>query len=156
MNKFIRVTAIVGAALVALSLCLLLVSVPLQSVLGRVYMQGGEILGYLPIFPVAAFVNLFLLLGCTVPVIFCAGRKKGGIWLEILVLVALVLVLPIISSVLSTGLSVVAGKVRGSTYMAAYSVVNAVSGWFTWLSGIGRAVTLVACGMSITNKKLSK
>lgn len=156
MNKFIRVTAIVGAALVALSLCLLLISIPLQPVLGRVYMHQGEFLSFLPIFPVAAFVNLFLLLGCTVPMIFCAGKKKGGIWLEILLFVALVLVLPLISSVLSTGLSVVAGNYRGSSYMAAYSIVNTISGWFTWTAGIGRAITLVACGMSITYKKLSK
>ena len=101
-------------------------------------------------------LNLFLLLGCTVPMIFCAGKKKGGIWLEILLFVALVLVLPLISSVLSTGLSVVAGNYRGSSYMAAYSIVNTISGWFTWTAGIGRAITLVACGMSITYKKLSK
>ena len=60
MNKFIRVTAIVGAALVALALLLLLVSIPLQGAV--VGVKSEEILQYLPIFPVATFVNLFLLI----------------------------------------------------------------------------------------------
>ena len=154
MNKFIRVTAIVGAALVALALLLLLVSIPLQGAVVGVKSEG--ILQYLPIFPVAAFVNLFLLLGCCALMIVCAGNQKGGIWLEILLLIALVAVLPLINTVLSSAMSMLAVRVRGNEYMAAYSLMNSTTGYFTWTAGIGRAITLVACGMSITYKKLSK
>ena len=154
MNKFIRVTAIVGAALVALALLLLLVSIPLQGAV--VGVKSEDILQYLPIFPVAAFVNLFLLLGCCALMIVCAGNQKGGIWLEILLLIALVAVLPLINTVLSSAMSILAVRFRGDKYMAAYSLMNSTTRYFTWTSGIGRAITLVACGMSITYKKLSK
>ena len=157
MQKFIRVLAIIAAVLVALSLLALLISIPCQRLIaGSWFHYPEQMVAALPIFPLAHFIHCFLLLGCTALMIVCAGNKKGGIWLEILLLVMLALVVPVLSTALTNVQTILTGHLRGDSYVAANSVVNQISGYCMWPGNLGNSLSLVACGMSIAFKQMSK
>ena len=44
---------------------------------------------------------------------------------------------------------------RGATYLAAYSTLQALTGIANSISGLASSLALVACGMSIAEKKLA-
>ena len=156
MQKFIRITAIIAAILVALSLLLLLVTIPFQQSLGRLWSTSEDVLAHLPIFPLAQFVPCFMLLGCAILAVVFGGNKKGGIWLEILVFAAVALALPIMRDLLSYVQNVAIGQYRGSVYLAANATVAQIASYCMWPANLGNCLVLVVCGMSVVFKRMSK
>ena len=157
MQKFIRIVAIIAAVLVGLSFLLLLVSTPFQRMIaGKVFTYSDELVGRMPIFPLPSFVNCFMLLGCTIILVVCAGNKKGGIWLELVVFFCIALVLPFLNNILASGYYVWMGQIRGDMHVAAISIVNTISSWCMWPGNLGNSLALVVCGMSIVFKRMSK
>lgn len=157
MQKFIRVTAIIAAVLIALSFLLLLISIPFQRMIGaKLFGISDDVVDVLPQFPLASFVNCFMLLGCAVLLIVCCGNKKGGIWLELILLAAVALVLPAINFLLSYVVTVAFGQFRGYAYIAANTVTNQIASYCMWPGNLGRSLALVVCGMSIVFKRMSK
>ena len=157
MQKFIRVMAIIAAVLVALSLLLLLVSIPLQRFIAGNWLKYPEsLMAALPIFPLADFFNCFLLLACVALLIVCCGNQKGGIWLEILMFLMIAVVLPLLNNLLANVQNVMLGQLRGDTYVAANSAVNNISHYCMASGNLGRCIALATCGMSIAFKRTKK
>lgn len=154
MQKGIRIMAVVSAALAATSLVLLFVSVPLQRGLIGLFLSAGDWMNdYLPLFPILPVVFCFLRTGAMALLPVCCGNKRGGIWLEVLVLVVLVAVLPVanyLASIVQTNLMM---TMRGEAYMAVSSAVDSVATYCMIPAGLGQALACVACGMSIAYKK---
>ena len=155
MQKFIRISAIVAAALVAISIFLLLVSIPCQRLWGSVNHYPDTFLSALPIIPVIPFVTCFLQLGCMIPMMI-ASCRKGGIWLEILLFAAMALVIPGISSVMSTSYTAILGQTMGNDYLAANSVIAPLIGLCTSSANLGQCVAYAVCGMRIVSKLVHK
>lgn len=157
MQKTIRILAIIAAILVALSFLLLLISIPFQRLIAdKGFGYSQDIIGLLPVVPWAVIAECFVLLGCAILLIVCANSKKSGIWLEILLLAAVVAVLPVLNTVLSNVQNVLFVNVRGSTYVAANSVANLISSYCMWPGNLGHSVLLVVAGMSMVHKHMSK
>lgn len=153
MNKFIRIMAILSTALVALSLVLILVSVLFQPVLFRL-LYGFEDTTF--VFPWGVFMNCLLRCVCIALLIICCGNKKGGIWLELVLFFAMMLVLPMLSNATELLLSSWLGSVKGVTYMGYYHMATKYATWCTYPAGWGQALAYMTCGMSIVYKKMSK
>lgn len=157
MQKFIRIMAIVAAALVGLSLLLLLVTIPFQRMIAsNVFGYPDDIVGTLPQFPMMAFLFTFLRLGCMILLIICCSNKKGGIWLEVIAFILLAVVLPALSRFLSPMYSVFVNRMQGSAYVAANSVVNNIANYCSMLGGLGHSIAYGVCGMSLVYKRMNK
>ena len=103
MKITIRVLAIVSAAIMGLSLMLLLGLFPFQGEFAQLFLNyPEEIVNVLPIFPLVPFLNCLLSTICVALLILCCGNKRGGIWLELVVLGGLIIVLPVINYVAAT------------------------------------------------------
>ena len=156
MQKTIKTLAIIAVILVAFAMLALLISIPLQRVLAtKVFHYPADMAYYLPIFPVEPFLRCLLLLGCTILLAVCAG-KKGIILPEILILCVMILVIPALSSFLSTTLIGLAGRLKGDIYVAAQSLTAQISSYFLVTANLGNALGLVACGMNMVHKRMSK
>ena len=154
MDKVIRILAIVATALVVLSLLLMLITIPFQGLIAQ-YLLGypEDVLSFLPQFPLAPFLTTLMRLLPVALLILCCGSKKGGYWLEILVFVALVIVLPPLTSFLSTGFSVLRDYISLSAYMVvSNSVANTISNFCLGPASVGYALAYCTCGMSIVYK----
>lgn len=157
MQKFIRISAIVATALVAMSLLLILVSIPLQSVIARnVFNYPAEFMALLPQIPVVQLLTCFVRLACIALLIICCGNKKGGIWPEVAVFVLLVAVVPTLGSVGWVLYSQLFVNLRGYAYSGANTAVNNITSFCAMPAGLGQAIAYVACGMSIAFKRLSR
>lgn len=156
MQKFIRIMAIIATALVALTLLLLIICVPFQRYIAEYFSSSPDIIGLLPIFPTADFLLCSLRLIFVALLIICCGNKRGGIWLEIVVFLSLTVILPVINYVVSTMSTMWYGKFQGYSYLAANTVISRISQFCFVPAGIGYALALVACGMSIVFKFMSK
>lgn len=158
MDKVIRILAIVATALVVLSLLLMLITIPFQGLIAQ-YLLGypEDVLSFLPQFPLMPFLTTLMRLLPVALLILCCGSKKGGYWLEILVFVALVIVLPPLTSFLTTGYSFVLNNtIHHSAYeVVSSSVVNIISNFCQVPASGGYALAYCACGMSIVYKALS-
>jgi hypothetical protein len=156
MQKTIRVLAIIAVALATFSLMLLLASIPLQRMLAReVYGYHDDFMGALPQFPLIPFLSCFLRGGCMALLIICCGNKKGGIWLELLTLVFLVMVLPVITQITSLSYNVFLGTMS-TQHIATNAVVTNIANFCLIPSNLGQALAYVTCGMSIAFKKMSR
>ena len=157
MQKLIRVTAIIALALLCLSLLLLLVSLPFQQVIAhKLYSTSPDVISLLPIFPLQSFINCFLLTGCAILAVVFGGNQKGGLWLEILVLAAVILVIPFIAGFWDGLLTPMLVNARGSIYVAANATARNIANWCMAPGNLGRCLMLVVCGMSIVYKRMSK
>ena len=156
MQKAIRISAILSAALVGFSLVLLVGSLPLQRTLAQSLSYSEDLIGMLPIFPVIPFLCCFLTAGCIALLIICCGNKKGGIWLEILVIVALAIILPLINTAASTAYAGFIGRFSGTAKLAAASLVSKIASFCCYPANWGQALAYITCGMSIAFKAMSK
>lgn len=155
MQKSIRVTAIIATVLVGLSLILLIVSIPFQGMIAPIFNSSAEVIAMMPRFPLASFLTCLLQTVLTALLIICCGNKKGGIWLELLVLCCLVIVLPAISSLAADMQTVFIARFGAAT-VAAHSVASEISSYCLIPSDLGQALACISCGMSIVFKKMSK
>ncbi len=152
MQRFIRICALVAVALVALSLCLLLITTPFQRLLVPAI---GDIKRALPIIPWVPIIGCLLQLGCMVPLAL-TGSKKGGIVLEIILFLCMVVALPAITSVLSAAQSALLNIYKGDMYGAANSYVSILVNYCCVFAGYGRALFCAVCGMRIVSKRLQR
>jgi hypothetical protein len=67
---------------------------PLQRVIAKeIFNYPPYVIAELPQFPLMSFLSCLLRAGCIGLLIICCGNKKGGIWLEILIIVILAIVI---------------------------------------------------------------
>ena len=156
MQKFIRIMAIIATALAGLSLLLILISIPFQRTFAQALSTSDGILDVLPQFPVIPFIFTFLRFGCIALLLICCGKKNGGIWLEIAVFAALVLVLPLANFISSWAYTTTIARLAGSVYIAATSSISTLTSWCSVPLTLAVAIAHAACGMSIVYKKMSK
>ena len=163
MQKLIRIMAIVATGLMALSLVLLLVSMIFQPLYVDMMGYPEAVKEYLPMVPVMELIFGFLQMLCVGLLIICCGSKKGGPWIELVVLVLLMAVLPVgyrIAYDLVTRLGAVLGLRYGVETGAFASIANTVSqmiaGYCLVPASLGQAIAYVACGMSIAFKHMNK
>lgn len=155
MQKTIRILAIISAVLVGFSLALLIVSLPFQRLLAQVLGYPEISLAMLPTFPFVPFLSCFLRAGCIAALIICCGNKKGGIWLEILMLAILVIVLPFLTTAASTAYTTFIGR-YGNAKLVAISAVSRISDFCCHPANWGQALAYITCGMSIAFKTMRK
>lgn len=155
MQKIIRLLAIIATALAVCSLILLIVTCPFQRLFAQTLGYPDSILGELPTFPLMPFLQCFLKAGCIALLIMCCGNKKGGIWLEILVVVALVSVLPFFTSMVSSMYQSYIARL-GTEKLTANSAISVLSNYCCYPLMWGTALAQVTCGMSIAYKFINK
>lgn len=155
MQKAIRVMAIISAALAGLSLILLVASIPFQSMIAPLYATSPDITAALPEFPSVPFFTCLLQTSCIALLIICCGNKKGGIWLELLLLALLIIALPILNEIAYYIQTIFVGR-YGAASLAAHSVVSEISSYCLIPSNWGQALACISCGMSIAFKTMSK
>ena len=125
MKKTIRIMAIIAVALAGFSLILILASIPFQSMLAReVYGCSEDLVETLPRFPLLSFSICFLRTACIALLIICCGNKKGGIWLELLILGCLVIILPSISQIISPLYTVLLSRMGISASIKGYHFIR--------------------------------
>ena len=155
MQKFIKILAIIAMALVALSLLLILITLPLQRTFGQAMEYSDDIVSLLPIFPLQTFLLGLVNLGLLI-LLMCMAAKTKSFWAEILVFAMLAVVLPGVSRVTGPMESVMLSSVKGSLYIAARNVSNQLVSYCTIPSSLGCALGYAVCGMSIVYKKMHK
>ncbi len=155
MQKIIRVMIRIAAVLMGISILLLLLSVPLQGFIAKHFDYPAYIVSALPIFPFMQFLFCLLGTGCIALLITCCGKEKGGIWLEILVLVLLAIVLPVLNNLALPIYMSFMGRF-GELKIAAYSAASQITTYCLTPAALGQVLAYVSCGMSIAYKKMSK
>lgn len=155
MQKLIRILAIVACVLVAVSLFLMVASMPFKTVLGRLLVSSEQILAAMPLAHWPSLVYGLLLFGCTALLIVCCGNKKGGIWLELLVIVLVAVVLPLASRGMNLWYSWWVNA-RGEYYGAANSISATLANYCMAPARVGNSLAYVVAGMSILFKHMSK
>ena len=155
MQKTIRVLAIIATLLVVLSMILLAGSTLFQRVIAKGSDVSAEVMSMLPMFPLLPFLQWLLEAGCIALLIICCGNKRGGIWLEILVLVALIVIKPVIFEIAQVSRAVYLGRL-GDDKVAADAFVSNISRFCTKPGSWGHALACIVSGMSIAFKVMSK
>ena len=157
MQKVIRILAIVAAVLVCLSLLLLLVTTPFQRLLARtLYGYDDATIGFLPQLPVIPVLFCLFRAGCVALLAIWCGNKRGGIWLEIVLLACLAVILPGINGLVNAVYTPLLYRMQGVNAMAASNVVNSIATLCLIPGGFGQIIAYVVCGMSIVFKKMNK
>ncbi len=155
MQKTIRITAIVATVLSGLSLILLLGSIPFQSAIAPIYSLSDEVVDAMPVFPLVPFFICLLQTICMALLIICCGNKRGGIWLELLILAVMILAVPLFNELATYINTVFIGR-YGVTIMSAHTIVSKISSYCLIPSDWGKAMACLACGMSVVFKNVSK
>lgn len=157
MQKFIRIMAIVATALIGGSFLLILLSIPFQRMIAMTFLNYTEqFVSCLPQIPVPQLLLCFLRLVCVALLIVCCGNKKGGIWVEIIILVCLVALLPGIHTIILPLYSKIISYTQGIYATTAYSLSNTITTFCLIPSGWGLTLAYITCGMSIVFKHMSK
>lgn len=155
MKKTILIMTIIAVALASFSLILLLASIPFQSLLAReVYRYSENILEELPAFPLVSFLLCFLRVSCIALLIVCCANKKDNVWLELIILICLVVIIPAIRQIASPLYSAFLGHL-GSQRLIANSLATNIASFCLIPSNLGLALAHVTCGMSIAFKKIN-
>ena len=105
------------------------------------------------IFPIAS--TLYMLCATVAVLLICLGLffKGRGIWAELLCILLLVAVCPLIARLGTTLETALFVARRGSTYLAAFSVLQSLTNIATGITDVSSALALIACGMGIAIKK---
>ena len=157
MKKTIRFLTIISTALVVLSLLILLISIPLQSLIGK-YVLGisEQTSSQLPMFPLIQFLECLACSACVALMFICCFNKKGGIVIEIIIIGCLVILFPFVFNVLSRIYTEVLLTHYPAYRLVAYSTVSQISSYCLTPLNWGSALACVTAGMSIASKKLEK
>ena len=151
MKKAIKALSIAALVLAVVSVIGFAVLFALRNVVGALYTLTTDTL--LPVIPVA---NLVSVLSAALVCLFTAlsSNSRTGIWAEILLVIATVVVIPGALTLASLVQTTVSGRFGVETVMS-LSVMNNVTSFANHLAGTARMLALVVCGMSIAFKKLS-
>lgn len=156
MNKTIRILTIIATALVACSLLILLIAIPFQRMLAMgVFGYNEYVVAALPMFPLMPFVKCLLRLVFVALLIICCGNRKGGIWMELVILAIMVFAIPGVEKILAAEHNLTLA-LRGADYVAANGIVSSISAYCMAPANLGMIVAYVSCGMSIAFKRMSK
>ena len=155
MQKFIRISAIVAVVLKAVTTTLILMSFAFQPALFELFYSSFAT-DYGPVFPILAFIQSLWGLFCTIPLLFCCGKKKGGIVLEAVMFGVLALVLPLANTATPFLFTNVIARTMDTMTFAAYSVANNIATYCAIPGNFGGTIACAACGMSIVYKLMSK
>ena len=153
MQKLIRTSAIVAVALKAAASTLILMSYFFQPIIIDLFYNsspsdGGSIF--------LIFIQSLWSLFATIPLLFCCGKQKGRIVLELIVFGLLSLVLPAANTLTSVMFTNVIARTFGGAQVAAYSIANSIASYCAIPGNWGSAVAYAACGMSIVYKLMNK
>ena len=139
------------------SFILLVLSIPFQELIAiHILGYSSKMVDYFPQIPVTQLLSCFLRLICVSLLIACCGNKKGGLWLEIIILVSLIFVIPSVNLVTSFVYPKVILHLQGISAYAAYSEANTFATFCLIPSNLSIPIAYVACGMSIAFKRMSK
>lgn len=155
MQKTIRIFAILSASLAGFSLILLIASLPFQQLYAQLLGYPHDLMSALPVFPIVPFLNCLLKAVCFALLIICCGNKKGGIWLEILMIIVFIIVLPLINTVSTFTYTSITNQF-GSDRLLANSLTSALSAFCCSPANWGQALAYITCGMSIAFKTINK
>ena len=99
MKIFTKILAVFAVLLILLSLTLLLVTtvfqVEISTALILPFGRRDTFLEKNPVIPIGTFLACILEILFVAPMIFLAGRKRGGIWVEIGLLLLMLLTIPV-------------------------------------------------------------
>lgn len=182
MKIFARLTAVFAVLLILVSVLLLVVTTIFQGPISGLFCDIHQIMPqwirtWKILIPWRAFLTCFAQMICIVPVIFLAGRKKGGIWIEIILFALLLFCIPALNRLVDTvdfliemvkfyGVENAFSSIQAILVKAAYYelgwtsgrlMLTEVSGWCMEAATIGRLFGLMAIGTSMAlaakNKK---
>lgn len=158
MQKLIRITAIVTVALMALSVILILVSVPLQeAILEHKYgNEFSEYTSHLPIFPSTPFSVGILRLICTAALLLVCFSKKTGIRFEIIIFALMLIMIPVIDYVYTVSGDYTMIAEYGANYYGAYALAEVIADNCMIFSNFAQAIAYALCGMSVVYKRMKK
>lgn len=154
MKKVLRALSIGAMALQGAALLVFLLTVALQRQLMSLMSYSPEMLPYF-IFPGVQTVYLLLVTAVIVAIGVSTLAQGRSIWAEIVGIVMLAVVCTLFYRVGVQAEIRLFAAPRGATYLAAYSARQALTGIANSISGLASSLALVACGMSIAEKKLA-
>lgn len=148
-HKFLSFAAI---ALQLLSFLVFLILVIFQRNFKSLMSNDPEVIHFFN-FPIAT--TLYMLCATVAVLLICLGLffKGRGIWAELLCILLLVAVCPLIARLGTTLETALFVARRGSTYLAAFSVLQSLTNIATGITDVSSALALIACGMGIAIKK---
>ncbi len=156
MKKTIRILAAGGMGVYGLSFLLLTIAVVFQTALVPALL---EIKQEVFIVPVSQVVYGLGMLALAIAAFFLSGSEKRGAWINILLIAAAVLLIPL-SSELGKLQNLVVGKFAGVQMVLSLNAVNTLTSYATCLNPVAYALFMVSGGMRITyqhmNKKIQK
>lgn len=156
MKKMIRVLSVIAAAIMVLTCVLFLAAVLLQGVLAPMLLSYPESVREHFSFPAGQAVYVFGLTAVAVLLATTGGVEHFGYWVEILSGALVGIVLPLIQSVLSVSQNVMISQTVGQMAMVAYSAVNSLCSFATFLVPVATTLMLLAAGMSLAYKRMVK
>lgn len=157
MQKMIRGVAIAATALLGIYVLLLVVSLFVQRPFADFFFgTPAEAYGLLPMFPVVPFLIGLLRLICVSLLLVCCGNKRGGIWLELVLLVVMAVVIPLCNYGANYIYNFIIAQYFGLSHTVARNVVATLTNLLAAPSNWGQVLAYVVCGMSIVFKWICK
>lgn len=150
MRKTPRVLTVIATAIAALCLLGILACVVLQKLLIPIMSASPEALEkfIVPVGPVMYVLGVFLVL---LMLAVTTKNQRTGCWMEILCTVLLA-VLPSLQSGVTLLQNMLIGN-RGASQLVAFSVVNSLCSIPVGVVYFAVVLALLACGMSIADKR---
>lgn len=153
MKKSIKVLSYISMGILVASVGAVLLALVFRETLLQ-YIYWYEDLAV--VLPLGGVVSLVLRLGAVGLLCFCAGERRFGIWVEILIASVLAAAVPFLRWLLSLLQTTVLGRVMGNDYMLALGGIDLLWNYATCLTGVAVALALLVCGMSLADKLLGK
>lgn len=158
MKKTIKLLSLINLIIVAFAVTLFLISILFQRTLAVRFfgMYPGEVLARFPVVPGGHAFYIIGMLGIAALHYFFVAKSKCGIWVEILIAIGAVMLIPMIYGILSYIQQVVVGTAQGSAAMAAYSVATSITSVPVSIVQFSASFLMLICGMGIVTKRLNK
>ncbi len=156
MKKTIQILMIIAVAIMAFCFLAMLIVIGLQNILVQaIYSLSEEMMSYFAV-PVVSVIYNLLILAATIVLCIMINKRKIGIVFEMIFLVLVVIVMPALSNILRPIETHWILQFTGSAVYAKYSSVVSLCSYATIFNNVGYALSLVACGMSISRKCIKK
>ena len=156
MKKAISVFSIISVVVAALSFTLFIGFLTvLWKPMCHIYVTSPDVVGAGPIIPMGTLIHM---IGClVVAIISCFFTKTNRVIVfEVIALALLILIIPVLTRSLTMVQSITVGQTMGEYYAAAFSIANQISTVPNALMAVAESLCLVVCGMSISEKLITK